>query len=209
MKAYGRKAQARKSREFVVKEAQNIMEYSDLTALNVLHGMGLGRFRLERFYRGFNDTYADYKRRYLASDESSICGDRTDTFVLKRHLSWIGFDYDALDISGTLVFPSPEREKNAGKAQIMRDRAIVMREALPVLEHFNLVALSTLHKLEKYGQIRLARYFLQYQKDFREWQTLYLAADSRTITGEMSGALKDSLLGIGFDYDALVNQMLD
>jgi hypothetical protein len=39
--------------------------------------------------------YEEYKRRYLAADDSTVCGDRLDTQILKKQLLDIGCDYDA------------------------------------------------------------------------------------------------------------------
>lgn len=38
--------------------------------------------------------YDEFKRRYMTADDSTVCGDRTDTYALKKRLLEIGFDYD-------------------------------------------------------------------------------------------------------------------
>lgn len=205
MKAYDRKARNKKAKAFILNEARALLEHSDLESLRTLHEVsGFGRTKLERFYRGFQDTYDDYKRRYLASNESTICGDRTDTDIMKRHLLQFGFDYDKYEAE--LVFPKPVEDAYTSK--LMGDRAIVLREALPVMEHANLVSLITLHDLEGFAAVRLERYFVPFQKRYYEFLSRYMALDPRTLNGALTKDLKAHLLGIGFDYDALVNELV-
>lgn len=208
MNAYNRKAQDRKNRAFIMDEARALMGHSDLVALNTLHDVfRFGRFRLDRFYRGFQDTYDDYKRRYLAADDSTICGERIDTEVLTRHLLQIGFDYDALVDRSYL----DAAKSCVGKTnQLRSNRAIVLEAASTVMEHADLVALVTLHDLEGFGRIRLERYFLTFQKEYNAHKQLYLAADARTIGEKRADTevLRQNLLRIGFDYDALVDELV-
>lgn len=210
MNAYDRKAQDAKNRSFIMEEARTLMEHADLLSLSTLHDLdGFGRIRLERFYRGFQDTYEDYKRRYLTARDSRVCGERIDTGVLKNHLYQIGFDYDALAAELSYKWytlrPGP-----ASTAQLREKRAIVLREVLSVMEHSNLVSLITLHDFEGYGRTRMERYFRIFQTDYNEYLYLYTAADGRTIGKEhaASQVLKQNLLAIGFDYDALVYELV-
>ena len=96
MKAYGKRQQKRIARAEAMEEMAAVAEHFDLVLLMTLHDeVGFGATRLRRFFRRFVKKYDEYKRRYLASDESTECGDRTDTYILKAHLKEIGFDYDA------------------------------------------------------------------------------------------------------------------
>lgn len=96
MKAYGKRQQKRIARAEAMNEMAAVAEHFDLVLLMTLHDeVGFGATRLRRFFRRFVKKYDEYKRRYLAQDESTECGDRTDTYILKEHLKQIGFDYDA------------------------------------------------------------------------------------------------------------------
>ena len=81
-----------------MKEYELLAEHFDLVLLLTLHDEAphFGKMRLERFYRAFAKKYDEYKRRYLAADDSTLCGDRLDTWVMKQHLLDIGFDYEAV-----------------------------------------------------------------------------------------------------------------
>lgn len=210
MRAYDRKAQDKKSRAFIMKEAQNLLEASDLFSLTTVHDLfGFGKIRLERCYRGFQETYDVYKGKYLTKDDSVVCGDRTDTYALKMHLSWLGFDYDELDTSKVLVLPSLRSAKNEKQAKLMRDRAIVLKEALPVMEHANLIFLKTIHDGEKFGKRRMELYFKEFQSRYSNYKMMYLLAHEDTISGAIIEKLKNNLLKIGYDYDAVVYDLLD
>ena len=207
MKAYDKKAQDRKNRAFILKEARNLLEYSDLAWLCTLHhSEHFGRLRLERHYLGFQDTYDEYKRRYLAADDSTILINRTDTGVLKMHLRQFGVDYDALVDESYLdgVVGVYGRD-----AELQQKRAIVMREALPVMEHANLTHLITLHDNEGHGKERMERVFLRFQRDYNRFKRNYLSVGACTVSDALSKKLKADLRGIGLDYDALVERILD
>lgn len=72
-------------------------EHFDLVVLMTLHDEApyFGAKRLKRFFRAFTRKYYEYKRRYLAADDSTVCGGRLDTEMMKQQLKDIGFDYDA------------------------------------------------------------------------------------------------------------------
>lgn len=207
MKAYDRKARDKKARAFILNEARFLMECSDLAALSAMHETeGFGGIRLERFYRGFQTTYDGYKRRYLAADDSTIlCGDRTDTEMLKRHLRQFGYKYTApsFEPCPLSVMQRADRET----AQRIEQYAIVMREAVYVMEHAELVTLITLHDLFGRGRERLVRYFARYRSENDGYMRRYLAADE-TVRA-VPEQLKERLCGIGFDYDALVAEILN
>jgi hypothetical protein len=97
MQAYNKKIQIRKAREESVNQLETMMDHFDMLWLMTLHDnpkTKLGAERLRFVFRDYIRKYDDYKRRYLAADESTVCGDRTDTYALKKHLKEIGFDYD-------------------------------------------------------------------------------------------------------------------
>lgn len=97
MQAYGKKAKMREARAAALAEIDTCVEHFDLVLLMTLHDEAphFGAKRLRRFYRAFTAKYDEYKRRYLAGDDKTVCGDRTDTYALKKHLKEIGFDFDA------------------------------------------------------------------------------------------------------------------
>lgn len=98
MTAFGKKAQMRKARRESVNQLETMMDHFDMLWLMTLHDnpkTRLGAERLRFVFRDYIKKYDEYKRRYLAADESTVCGDRTDTYALKKHLKEIGFDYDA------------------------------------------------------------------------------------------------------------------
>lgn len=97
MQAYNKKIQIRKAREESVNQLETMMDHFDMLWLVTLHDnpkTKLGAQRLRFIFRDYIRKYDEYKRRYLASDESTVCGDRTDTYALKKHLKEIDFDYD-------------------------------------------------------------------------------------------------------------------
>lgn len=96
MLAYGKKAKMREARAAALKEIDTCVEHFDLVLLKTLHDEAkFGAKRLKRFFRAFVKEYEYYKQRYLTSDDTTVCGDRADTYALKKHLKDIGFDYDA------------------------------------------------------------------------------------------------------------------
>lgn len=97
MQAYNKKIQIRKARKESVNQLETMMDHFDMLWLITLHDnpkTRLGAERMRFVFRDYIRKYDDYKRRYLAADESTVCGDRTDTYALKKHLKEIGFDYD-------------------------------------------------------------------------------------------------------------------
>lgn len=199
MKAYSKKAQYRQAKAFVVNEARAILEHHDIVSLETIRKvLNAGPGRLEKYYRGFQFTYEDYQRRYLASDESTLCGDRMDTYVMKLHLKDMGFDYDLMARKYGI------HEKTARQAD---NRAIVFREALPVIEHADLVSLITLHDIEKCGKIRLERYYQLFRLEYGEYTKMYLAGNTTATSGLLTQQKKNRLARIGFNYDALVEEL--
>lgn len=97
MQAYGKKAKIRKARKDAMDELEALTEHMELLWLMTLHDSKerYGAKRLRQKFRDYVRKYAEYKRRYLAADDSTVCGNRTDTYALKKHLKEIGFDYDA------------------------------------------------------------------------------------------------------------------
>ena len=97
MNAYNRRAKMREARKEALAEMAACAEHFDLVLLKTLHDEEphFGAKRLKRFFRNFVKMYDEYKRKYLASDDTTVCGDRMDTYALKKHLKEIGFDYDA------------------------------------------------------------------------------------------------------------------
>jgi hypothetical protein len=97
MQAYNKKIQIRKAREESVNQLETMMDHFDMLWLMTLHDnpkTRLGAQRLRFVFRDYIRKYDEYKRRYLAADESTVCGNRTDTYALKKHLKEIDFDYD-------------------------------------------------------------------------------------------------------------------
>ena len=97
MKAYDKKVQMRKARAAALDEITACVEHFDLLVLMTLHDEEphFGAKRLRKFFRDFSRKYDEYKRRYLAADDTTVCGSREDTKQLKKQLRDIGFDYDA------------------------------------------------------------------------------------------------------------------
>ena len=97
MNAYNRRAKMREARKEALAEMAACAEHFDLIVLMTLHEEEphFGAKRLKRFFRAFVKKYDYYKQRYLTADDSTVCGDRMDTYALKKHLKEIGFDYDA------------------------------------------------------------------------------------------------------------------
>lgn len=96
MDVFSKKMQKQKARMEAVWEMSACAEHFDLIVLMTLHDEEhYGAKKLKRFFRGFVKKYDEYKRRYLTADDTTVCGDRTDTYVLKKQLREIGFDYDA------------------------------------------------------------------------------------------------------------------
>ena len=97
MQAYNKKIQIRKARTESVNQLETMMDHFDMLWLMTLHDnpkTKLGAQRLRFIFRDYIRKYDEYKRRYLAADESTVCGNRTDTYALKKHLKEIDFDYD-------------------------------------------------------------------------------------------------------------------
>lgn len=96
MNAFGKRARMREARKQALEEMSACAEHFDLIVLMTLHDEEhYGAKKLKRFFKAFVKKYDEYKARYLASDDTTVCGDRTDTYALKKHLKQIGFDYDA------------------------------------------------------------------------------------------------------------------
>lgn len=97
MKAYGKRVQMREARKVALDEFAALAEHFDLIWLMTLHDSKerYGAKRLRRHFRDYIRKYDEYKRRYLAADDKTVCGGRLDTEVLKQQLKDIGFDYDA------------------------------------------------------------------------------------------------------------------
>lgn len=97
MQAYNKKVQMRKARKDAMDELEALTEHMELLWLMTLHDSKerYGAKKLKRTFRDYVYKYEEYKRRYLAANESTVCGNREDTKQLKRHLKEIGFDYDA------------------------------------------------------------------------------------------------------------------
>lgn len=97
MDAWGKKAKLRSARSEALDVFEGMAEHYDLLWLWVLHRSKRSRYgakRLRETYRDLAKMYHEYKRRYMTSSDSTVYGDRMDTYVLKRHLKEIGFDYD-------------------------------------------------------------------------------------------------------------------
>lgn len=97
MTAYSKKTQMRKARQDAMDELKALTEHLELLWLMTLRDSKerYGAKRLRRDFRDYVYKYDEYKRRYLAADESTVCGNREDTKQLKKQLKDIGFDYDA------------------------------------------------------------------------------------------------------------------
>lgn len=112
MKAYGKRQMMRAARAGALDEIAACAEHFDLITLMTLHRQfGFGAKRLTKFYREFTAMYEYYKHRYLTLEDSTVCGDRTDTYALKKRLKEIGFDYDAMCKT---ILAEDAKEKNGG-----------------------------------------------------------------------------------------------
>lgn len=97
MQAYNKKVQMRKARKDAMDELEALTEHMELLWLMTMHDSKAryGAKRLKQLFRDYVYKYDEYKRRYLAANESTVCGNREDTKQLKKQLKEIGFDYDA------------------------------------------------------------------------------------------------------------------
>jgi hypothetical protein len=97
MQAYGKRAKMREARKTALDEFAALAEHFDLLWLWTLHTSKerYGAKRLRERFRDYIKMYDEFKRRYMTADDSTMCGDRTDTYALKKRLKEIGFDYDA------------------------------------------------------------------------------------------------------------------
>lgn len=97
MQAYNKKIQIRKAREQSLDSMLALTEHFDLLWLWTLHISKRSKYgakRLRETYREFVFMYDEFKRRYMTADDSTVYGDRTDTYALKKRLKEIGFDFD-------------------------------------------------------------------------------------------------------------------
>lgn len=106
-KNYKQRQVDKHSEELIKDMCDTYIEHADLIILMTLHlEFGFGAKRLKRFYDGINRTYRSYVKQYMTASDDTYFNrydkhtgkkiDRQDTWVLKRDLKAIGFDFDEI-----------------------------------------------------------------------------------------------------------------
>lgn len=95
MKCYGKKGRERQIKKVIVDEIEWFCEHCDLLTLVALHEeFGFGAERLRKLYRRSGALHDEFKRKYMAADDTVTERGRCDTYAMKEYLKRIGFDFD-------------------------------------------------------------------------------------------------------------------
>lgn len=98
-KSYKKRERDKELYQIAMDNCDAYVEHMDLIVLDVLHTeFGFGAERLKRVYTEIEKRFNKY-RQYMADNDNTKFNDgveRDDTWVLKRNLKEIGFDYDAI-----------------------------------------------------------------------------------------------------------------
>lgn len=95
MNAFGKKGRERMIKKTIVEEVEWLSEHCDLLTLISLHEeFGFGADRLKRAFRKTITLHDEFKKKYMAADDTVTAKGRCDTYAMKQYLKRIGFDYD-------------------------------------------------------------------------------------------------------------------
>ena len=98
--------------------------------------------------------------------------------------------------------------QNAKRRQI---KNAVREELFKQIEHYDLCMLMTLHKDFGFGAERLRRFYACYSETYNAFKDRYFDDKDVRIFGERGDTyeMREALLKIGFDYDALVKELTE
>lgn len=95
MNVMGKKGRERVIKKSIVEEIEWLSEHCDLLTLISLHEeFGFGADRLRRAFRKTVTLHDEFKKKYMAADDTVTADGRCDTYAMKEYLKRIGFDYD-------------------------------------------------------------------------------------------------------------------
>lgn len=95
MKVMSKKGRERVIKKTIVEEIEWLSEHCDLLTLITLHEeFGFGADRLKRAFRKTVTLHDEFKKKYMAADDTVTAKGRCDTYAMKEYLKRIGFDYD-------------------------------------------------------------------------------------------------------------------
>ena len=95
MNVMSKKGRERVIKKTIVEEIEWLSEHCDLLTLITLHEeFGFGADRLKRAFRKTVTLHDEFKKKYMAADDTVTARGRCDTYAMKEYLKRIGFDYD-------------------------------------------------------------------------------------------------------------------
>ena len=95
MKVMSKKGRERQIKRVIVEEIEWLCEHCDLLTLVALHEeFGFGAERLRRVYFAVGTLHDEFKKKYMAADDTVTAEGRCDTYAMKEYLKRIGFDFD-------------------------------------------------------------------------------------------------------------------
>lgn len=95
MNVMSKKGRERVIKKTIVEEIEWLSEHCDLLTLISLHEeFGFGADRLKRAFRKTVTLHDEFKKKYMAADDTVTAKGRCDTYAMKDYLKRIGFDYD-------------------------------------------------------------------------------------------------------------------
>ena len=95
MNVMSKKGRERALKKTIVEEIEWLSEHCDLLTFISLHEeFGFGADRLKRAFRKTIALHDDFKKKYMAADDTITAEGRCDTYAMKEYLKRIGFDYD-------------------------------------------------------------------------------------------------------------------
>lgn len=95
MKVMSKKGRERVIKKSIVSEIEWLCEHCDLLTLITLHEeFGFGADRLRRALRKTVVLHDEFKKKYMAADDTQLAKNRCDTNAMKEYLKRIGFDFD-------------------------------------------------------------------------------------------------------------------
>lgn len=95
MNAFNRKSRERIIKKSICDEIEWFSEHCDLLTLISLHEeFGFGAERLRKAFYKTVALHHEFKKKYMAADDTVLTDGRCDTHAMKEYLKRIGFDYD-------------------------------------------------------------------------------------------------------------------